>query len=377
MQVIFIIGSAMAFFFDFLLLQKRKKSIADIILAIWMFIVGFHLLSIYGYFQEWHLEWSFLVTVFAPFPLLHGPFLYLYIQSLIREENKIRWWDAFHFLPYILGLWVFWDFINLSGPELTQSLDAVEKAEPLSFQLIGLATQFSGLLYAIISHFLLNRHQKHIKDKFSFQQEVSLNWIRYNIWAIGLIYVVVILSVSLEVYAGVLPNEFSNYLIYLTVTLFVFFFGYFGIRQENIFLDSPNKEQETRYSQTSDRYQRSGLKSDQLDSHYKKLLEYMDQEKPFLESKLTLNQLAKGLDISPNHLSQIINEKTRQNFYQFVNAYRIRMFKEKLQEPQSQHFTLLSIALDCGFNSKSSFNHTFKKFTGMTPSQYLKKETKL
>ena len=98
----------------------------------------------------------------------------------------------------------------------------------------------------------------------------------------------------------------------------------------------------------------------------------METDQPFLDGKLTLSQVAQNLGISNNHLSQVINENLGKNFYDFVNGYRVALVKEEIANPRKAHLTLLAIAYESGFSSKSSFNEVFKKFTGLTPSQYQK-----
>lgn len=101
----------------------------------------------------------------------------------------------------------------------------------------------------------------------------------------------------------------------------------------------------------------------------------MDEKKPYLEPKLTLNMLATQLDVSSNHLSQTINQHQNQNFYDFINQYRVEEFKQRAKDPKNQHFNILALALDSGFNSKSAFNLIFKKHTGITPSQFMSENT--
>jgi AraC-like DNA-binding protein len=98
----------------------------------------------------------------------------------------------------------------------------------------------------------------------------------------------------------------------------------------------------------------------------------METDKPFIYSSLKLNQLAKMIGTTPNSLSQVINEESEQNFYDFINGYRIDEAKKMIRDPANAQVTLLSIAYDAGFNSKSAFNAAFKKYTGMTPSQFRK-----
>jgi YesN/AraC family two-component response regulator len=99
----------------------------------------------------------------------------------------------------------------------------------------------------------------------------------------------------------------------------------------------------------------------------------MAEEKPYLDPELSLQTLAKRMEITKEDLSQVINEQLDRNFKNFINEYRIEEAKKKLLDPKEDQFVLMKIAFDVGFNSKSVFNASFKKFTGMSPSQYRKK----
>jgi AraC-like DNA-binding protein len=96
----------------------------------------------------------------------------------------------------------------------------------------------------------------------------------------------------------------------------------------------------------------------------------MKQHKPYLNPELSLQMLANQLDIPPHYLSQVINEQLGQNFFDFINSHRIEEVKARLLDPQYTHLTILAIAFDSGFNSKSAFNSAFKNQTGLTPSQF-------
>lgn len=96
----------------------------------------------------------------------------------------------------------------------------------------------------------------------------------------------------------------------------------------------------------------------------------MNQQKPYHDPELTLTSLANSVNISRNQLSEIINTGTGGNFYDFVNKYRVEEVKQLMQNPKFKDFTILAIAFEAGFPSKSTFNSIFKKFTGLTPSVY-------
>ena len=98
----------------------------------------------------------------------------------------------------------------------------------------------------------------------------------------------------------------------------------------------------------------------------------MLSERLYREPELTLAQLAACLDIHPNYLSQVINEREEVSFYDYVNGLRIEEFKRRAVLPENQKYTLLAVAFECGFNSKSAFNRCFKKATGLSPTEYVR-----
>lgn len=133
-----------------------------------------------------------------------------------------------------------------------------------------------------------------------------------------------------------------------------------------------NGSQDSEAFSTNRKYQKSGLKDNDVNKYLRLLKKHMDDEKPYLDSSLGLKQLAERIDLSSNQLSQLLNEQLNQNFYDFVNSYRLEEFKRIVKNPKNKNFTLLYLAYDCGFNSKTTFNTFFKKSTGKTPSEYFK-----
>jgi TolB-like protein/class 3 adenylate cyclase/AraC-like DNA-binding protein/Tfp pilus assembly protein PilF len=128
---------------------------------------------------------------------------------------------------------------------------------------------------------------------------------------------------------------------------------------------------ETTSSLETKRKYKKSLLSDTLQQQYKSNLEsLMEDEKPYLDPDLTLRILAEKMEIPPNHLSQLLNAGFNQNFAEFVNRYRLEAFKKKAADPAQQHLTILGLAFESGFNSKTVFNTFFKKVEGKTPSAY-------
>jgi AraC-like DNA-binding protein len=121
------------------------------------------------------------------------------------------------------------------------------------------------------------------------------------------------------------------------------------------------------------KYEKSTLSAQKSERYLRRLLQIMEGEKLHTDGELSLQKVAEKLSIPPHHLSQIINERLNQSFSDFVNSYRVEEVKKNLLDPAKKHYSILAIAEESGFNSKSSFNSVFKKHTNITPSEFREK----
>ncbi len=118
------------------------------------------------------------------------------------------------------------------------------------------------------------------------------------------------------------------------------------------------------------KYEKSGLSQEKAERCLEELPKLMKKERPYRDPELTLSDLATRLDISSRNLSEVINTRLNQNFFDFINQYRVEDVKKDLLDPKKSHLKILSLAFDAGFNSKTGFNTIFKKHNGMTPSEF-------
>jgi AraC-like DNA-binding protein len=374
MEIIFISGIFMSFFIVVLLLTKKQKALNDKILAVWMAIIGMHLLGYY-YNQAGYWEtYPHLIGITAPFPLIHGPMLFLYTLYSLRIDRKLRRVDYLHFAPVLVAYLYMSNFFFFYTAEEKKMVDNGDIQDFRVFAIVLLiAILISGLSYSILSYRLTIKHEQKIDNYFSYNEGISMKWLRYCILSIGMVFLSATIIIVLRDAFGVSFSFNADYIIYLIIIGFVFYIGYFGIKHENIFtnnlrIDNPEIEEDEK----AEKYKNSGMRRDLALDLYKKLLKIMADEKPYLDPKLSLAGLAQLLDISTNQLSQIINQEAQVNFHDFVNNYRVEEFIHRASE--NKNFSLLALALDSGFNSKSSFNNIFKKQKGVSPSIYLSKE---
>jgi len=369
MDAIFTSGIFMSFFIAFLLLTKKNKALTDRILAVWVTIMGIHLLGYYLYHLGFWEQYPHLIGVTAPFPLLHGPMLYLYTLYSLRDDRKIRRIDYLHFAPVAaayLYMSKFFFFYTVEQKRMVDRGEIDDFGLFSSILLIGFV--LSGLSYSLLAYRLTWKHKRQIDDNFSFEEGINLDWLRYCIWAIGIIFLTVTIIVVAREMFDLQFSFNADYIFYTLIIIFIFYIGYFGIRHQDMFTHNADDVKPTP-SPSAEKYKKSGLNEEALTEGQRKLRYFMRDKKPFLDPKLTLSGLAGSLDMSTNQLSQIINQQEQVNFHDFVNKYRVDEFISRAAK--NNRFSMLAHAFDSGFNSKSSFNSIFKKHKGMTPSQYM------
>ena len=167
-------------------------------------------------------------------------------------------------------------------------------------------------------------------------------------------------AIYLVGYLGLLKSEvFSSQAV----------INFFHRVSENNFT-GPKKEDNR---ERQDKYVKSGLSSDKAKGYLDNLVNIMEIENIYMDSNLTLNQIANKLGIFVYNLSEVINTQKNQNFFNFINKYRIEKVKKDLTDPAKSNLKILSIAFEAGFNSKASFNTIFEKFSGLTTSDYRNK----
>jgi AraC-like DNA-binding protein len=262
--------------------------------------------------------------------------------------------------------------IAFDAPGREPMINSVRSQFPAAgVKFYGIATLVSLICYSIIILLMLNRHRQNIPDYFSsMPAEITLNWLRWITiaFSFSVIYVITAAFIAPEFFRHPFLSPRISHP--LSITFFIIIFLFFNLQQPDIYIGE--MESETPDGQWSRRYEKSGLKNDDAEKYLKKIEDYMKSEKPYHDGELTIADLSESLNIPRHYITQIINERLNKNFYFFINEYRVNEVKEKLTDSAYGEHTLLRIALDAGFNSKSSFNIIFKKITGMTPSEFRK-----
>ncbi len=370
-----IAGLVLAIFFVTLILTKRDKHIRDYLLAFFIFLLGTFLLI--KYVAEYDLFNAYPIIVYLDiyYWVLLGPTLYVYTLVSTKGENFLRLNYLYTLIPAVLVTICFSQYMFGTVTDLFNDWENLP-----GITVIGVYIWlYNSPIFYILTIIVLRKHQRKIKNHFSFSRSVDLKWLYYLSTGFA-IFIFFIMTRPLIHYLFDYEYAFGNYRISLGVVfIYIFGIGYYGYRQGSIFdnyISDHNGEQEpieqklTIEPKNHQPYQKSGLNKEDAQIILDNLKTLMLTEQPYLDSELHLAALALKVDVSTHKLSQVINENLNKNFFDFVNEYRIEQVKEFLVDPANNHLKIVSLAYDSGFSSKSTFYNLFKKSEGVTPAEY-------
>jgi AraC-like DNA-binding protein len=372
MYAINFIGIGLAFFLSSMLIIKKEKGNFDYILLAYLMLNGINLFFIYLNFIEQTEQYVPLLVAMGLIPFLVSPLLYIYVSSLVQGTKFSWYWQITHFIPYIIILmsmyWVHWSNNDTSRLIISHGFINVGGDLPFHLRNWSLIMAFVSFTYPVMCLVKLFRHRVIIENEFSSLKNNTLDWMRYWIIIEIIGFWITFIILLLSGYEDSMFEYITSFkVVSIIIILNIFVVGYFGIKQSNIFVGSGINEDS---KMPKEKYRSSNLGLNKKEELMLLLRSKMDSDKPYIKSTLNAKDVAKMIEVTNHQLSQLINQETDKNFYEFVNQYRVEEFKKRVKTEEANKLSLLGLAFDCGFNSKSTFNHIFKKAEGITPSQY-------
>ncbi len=287
-----------------------------------------------------------------------GPLLWIYVKIVVGH-NANNWSKHFLVPLSVGGLSL---VLLVSALLITNTTISGIVKDTLTYLTIGAITVVFVVqngYYIFQSLKLYKGHLKKVGEVFSYTEKVNLSWLKLVIYG----YVVFILGL---VIANIVDDSLSYLLFNFTLLAYIVYSGYNALKQEPIFNDVIEREESISTPEVD-------VSNSFFVSLKRELLQVMEINKLFLDDSLTIHSLAKELNTNSKYLSQLINNEFEKSFVVFINEYRIDEAKELLLNDNNKHLSIEGIGYEAGFKSKSAFNAAFKKFTGETPSSFLKK----
>ncbi len=364
-------GAILAFFCAFVIYKKPDKKVADRLLCLLLLVLTINYLV--NIFRIWDAR-NFAPNVIgtsAALIFVYGPLIYLYILSFTGRK-KITIKNSFqHFIPFLIyEVFNIYYFTSDNFREQNYLEHAYLNHHFFYFYLVTILKGLHPLIYLAITLNITLHHSSYMKKNYSFDSiHMNLKWMRYLVVSMS---VLAIIAVILNVFRVGKPEtifHLAGEIVMASATIWIFTIGYYGFKKTPVFINIKSNEKPA----AQEKYQKTKIENNYADEIRKALLKKMEEEKPFLNPKLNIAELAEEINYPSYQISQVLNDKMGMTFFDFVNNYRIQEIKSRMRQENFEQLTLLGNALESGFNSKASFNRIFKKSVGMTPSEYYKK----
>ena len=307
-----------------------------------------------------------------------APALYLSVVQFTAPLRGFRPADGLHFLPWLLFLFY---LVPLLLPGAHPSpLPVPAWVAALLRGLIFSSTKVQAVAYWLAAYLRLARHQRYLRQVASQLEYSNLQWLKLLLWGLALL-VLLWLNELFGRISWVLALTPACYLVV------AYWLAYCMLRQREVFAFPAPARAELQVLLQETRAETPALapalaaparlSATQLTYWQHRLRQLMETEKVYLEADLSLPALARKTGLSTHELSYVLNEGFGINFFQFINGYRVEEAKRLLCSAQHKHLSIVGIAFEAGFSSKTTFNTTFKKSTGMSPSQFMQAAAQL
>ncbi len=388
-EVVLLLGAGQGLLLAVGLVGKRSRNKAADLLFAGVLLIMAYQLFVFAFMLSGSIIPHLLALTETAFPIsfLIGPLYYLYVRSLLEGRVRFRLYDVLHTGPCLYMIHRLLPFFLSPTSVKTGYIRSVYLANvpgELSAQVL-FNVWFNLILMAVyffLAYWSISRHERDVRQSSSdaasveYLDDLRKLTIGYGIYVLG--FGVTATSLSLLKTYGIVVDAIWN----LAKSAFIYVIGYQAVTKKFPLVEAipehgnePTGKPNTADDMLSDtspaggeKYRRSGLSAEQARHYFARLCELMETHQVYTDSELRLSNLAEQLSITPNQLSQIINQQASKTFYEFVNEYRIDHAKRLLKEHPDK--TVLDIALAVGFSNKATFNRVFKQHTRTTPTDF-------
>jgi AraC-like DNA-binding protein len=367
-----ILSIALTFLFSFyMLFHKTEKRFSNVFIGLFVLYIGLESIEVLltkNSFYSNHFPSLYLIIPNLAF--LIYPLFFFYIKSITFKDFKIKRIHFLHVIPYIIVVLISTNQYYIQDKE-TQLYIMSGNELPWFIGLMYYGLRIQGIVYMILSIRLVYRFKKIVNENYSSIDKRNYKWILH------LTYVFVYFVLGALVYNIIrfyLDNQYTYISLYISSLIslgFLLWLIYKVMSQPQLFngIDA-NIKLLKEYLKEKERNQNT-VNNKEINLDLKlKLENHMSKTEAFSNPSLTIFDLATDLNLTSTELSLFLNRSLNKTFFDFINEYRINKAKEILIDPSKKDFTILEILYEVGFNSKSSFNTAFKKYTNQTPTQF-------
>lgn len=369
LKILFIILCFQLLFVSFFLFQSKKsRALSNKLLAVVFCMLAFSLISLYCVVFGVDLSFPPLLFVDDTFLFAYGPLLFLFTRSVLFKDFSLGLKSLLHLSPFFLSVcFLIGLVIFVDSASMAETIGKMKSGSVPVFLWVG---NVLLLLYALFYLFISKREAQRVftttADKYSSFNPVEFRMLNFILNSFFVLFCISLLHAILPLLG------FSGGLAITLILLVLFAFYFINSALFRMLKQSTNSGGlvEKNVLTPQKKYAGSDMTATQLEENKTRLWEYMVATKKFLDSELTIDDLAKDVALPSKTLSQVINEGFSCNFFDFVNRFRVEEAKSFFVDQTDDKMTIQEVMYLSGFNSKSSFNTAFRKFTGKTPTQF-------
>ncbi len=351
------------FFIAFVLnIRKRTDRVANGLIGVFVFMHSFFLIHISLYLTNYTFQEPHTLSMSTLFSFLYGPVLYFYFKR-ITENYTFKRSDALHLIPTLIFIAVFMPIYSLSSEEKLQVMLGVGEyaAHPYKNS-VTIIKLVSLLIYGYLTLRLYIKNKK--KNSKTSPKKIRLHRIIITIHAIY--------AISYAVYGILIINDDFNSPIFhaqlFSMTSLVLYIGYIAYSNPQILVGTAKA-----IVSRAPKYRNSGLTVSFSNELKEQLVKLMEEEKVYRQNSIKLETIANRLGTTRHNASQVINEHFGLNFFELINKFRVEEAMELLKD-NKDNLNIIDIAYEVGYNNKVTFNKSFKRFSNLTPSQFMRLE---
>jgi AraC-like DNA-binding protein len=353
----------------FLLTVKTENKLANRLFA-WFFI--FSAIDLSGFFIDAGTRNELNLEIFRSTACLLGmPLFYLFVLAVCYSDFRLKWKHLVHLLPFLVVNLVFIPRIYLSTNIDKDTFVAGLNQMP-EIYLIQILIEFQYVFYIVSVFLILKKYREIYLENYADSSTATYKWL-FQITCVFLIAHSIVALKNILRYSGFREIFLWTNVLVGTIALFITcWFIMKALNHPELFRGVNSKLKLTKdiLPEVEEKSQSANVQDELISSQISTLKQYMTEKEPFLDPSLTIQELANQIDIPVRDLSVLINHQMDQHFFDFVNEYRIQKAMNILKDQSKSQLTVLEILYEVGFNSKSSFNTSFKKYTNLTPTAY-------
>jgi AraC-like DNA-binding protein len=355
-----LIGIFIAFILN---IRRRTDRVANGLIGLFVLMHSFFLIHTTLYTSNYTLNYPHTLNMSTFLSFMYGPVLYFYFKR-ITQNYSFKKSDLIHVLPTLGFIIVFIPIYSLSAEEKLKVMLGVGQYDPHPY--VGYITAIKVLSLLVYGYFTLQLYRKNaIKSAIKSPKKVKLQR------TIMIIHAVYAVSYILYAYIFIQENDFksaASSFQFIAMAFLVLYVGYIAYANPQVLVGTVQT-----IKKEIVKYKNSGLTTSFSTELKEELVKLLEVEKVYRQNSIKLETIADRLGTTRHNASQVINEHFGLNFFELINKYRVEEAMELLKS-NKDNLNIIDIAYEVGYNNKVTFNKSFKRFSNLTPSQFMKME---